>query len=64
VFARDPSRAGTDPEVLAKALTELAPKSREAMDALGILAEHKGDKGVPARTELSRLLATEKSARE
>jgi HEAT repeat protein len=55
---------GTDPEVLAQALAELAPKSREAMDALRILAERKGDKGVPARTELSRLLANKESVQE
>jgi hypothetical protein len=46
------------------ALAELAPKSREAMHALRILAQHKGDKGAPARAELSRLLATNKSAQE
>ena len=50
---------GTDPEVLARALAELAPENREAMSALRILAEHKGDKGEPARRELSQLLAIE-----
>jgi HEAT repeat protein len=55
---------GTDPEVLAQALALLAPKNREAMQALRILAEHKGDKGKPARTELARLLDMKKSALE
>jgi hypothetical protein len=55
---------GTDPEVLAQALSELAPNSREAMDALHLLAEYKGDKGEPARTELACLIGGKKSAQE
>jgi len=55
---------GTDPEVLARALAQLAPESREAMNALRLLAERKGDTGEPARTELSHLLAIKKSAQE
>lgn len=51
---------GTDPEVLAQALAELAPNSHEAMDALRIMAEHKGGKGDAGRSELSRLLAIKK----
>lgn len=51
---------GTDPQLLARALADLAPQSQNAFEGLQILSRRKGNVGDPARQELSRLFASAK----